>query len=852
MLSEVSGERYLCGVTGKKGRKPVDELTRGQSSMRHRSIAQPLVNLSPCQLSLKTLIIMKKIIATMAIGACLCSCGGSQKEVYKDSTAPVKDRVEDLLKRMTLEEKASLCSGLDFWHTKGVERLGIPSEMVSDGPHGLRKQDDKADHLGINDSIQAVCFPAGCATASSFNRELVTKLGETLGEECQAENVSTILGPAMNIKRSPLCGRNFEYYSEDPLVSTEMAGALVHGVQSKHIGTSPKHFMANNQEYHRLTSSSEMDERTMREIYLASFEGMVKKEKPWTIMNAYNKLNGTYLCENKEMLTDVLRREWGFDGYVMTDWGAMNDRVEALKAGCNLEMPSCEGATDVEIVAAVQDGTLDESVLDKSCEEYLNVIFKYEENRDKNAVFQHEKDHETAREIEEECIVLLKNEDALLPLSADKKVAFIGKYAEEPRYQGGGSSHINSFKTESAMDAVEFLATVKKENITFAKGFDDVEDKVDEALAAKAVEAAANADVAVIFAGLPDSFESEGYDRKHLGMPNCQNALIEAVAEAQPNTIVVLHNGAPIEMPWLGKVKAVLEAYLGGQAVGGAVVNVLYGNANPSGRLAETFPLRIQDTPCYLNYGGEHDKSVYSEGVFVGYRYYTSKEMEVLFPFGYGLSYTTFSYGNLTVDKKEFKESEKLLVSVDVTNTGACTGKEVVQLYVAPKGGTIIRPVRELKAFEKTELAPGETKTVTFELDSRAYAYWNTEIHDWHVETGAYEIQICRNAQEVLLSEEVQVESETVLPKVYTLNSTMGEIMADPKGKAILEQAMGEMEGMDGESTEEQMQDDSGVINDEMMAAMMEAMPLRQMLSFVPGVTKEALNQLVAALNAAE
>lgn len=583
-------------------------------------------------------------------------------------------KIKELVSKMTLEEKASLCSGLDFWHTKGVERLGIPSEMVSDGPHGLRKQDDKADHLGINDSIQAVCFPAGCATASSFNRELVTKLGETLGEECQAENVSAILGPAMNIKRSPLCGRNFEYYSEDPLVSTEMAGALVHGVQSKHIGTSPKHFMANNQEYHRLTSSSEMDERTMREIYLASFEGMVKKEKPWTIMNAYNKLNGTYLCENKEMLTDVLRREWGFDGYVMTDWGAMNDRVEALKAGCNLEMPSCEGATDAEIVAAVQDGTLDESVLDKSCEEYLNVIFKYEENRDKNAVFQHEKDHETAREIEEECIVLLKNEDALLPLSADKKVAFIGKYAEKPRYQGGGSSHINSFKTESAMDAVEFLATVKKENITFAKGFDDVEDKVDEALAAKAVEAAANADVAVIFAGLPDSFESEGYDRKHLGMPNCQNALIEAVAEAQPNTIVVLHNGAPVEMPWLGKVKAVLEAYLGGQAVGGAVVNVLYGNANPSGRLAETFPLRIQDTPCYLNYGGEHDKSVYSEGIFVGYRYYTSKEMEVLFPFGYGLSYTTFSYGNLTVDKKEFKESEKLLVSVDVTNTGACTG----------------------------------------------------------------------------------------------------------------------------------------------------------------------------------
>lgn len=760
-------------------------------------------------------------------------------------------KIKNMISQMTLEEKAGLCSGLDFWHTKGIERLGVPSEMVSDGPHGLRKQDQAADHLGINDSIKAVCFPAGCATASSFDRDLLRKLGETLGEECQAENISTILGPAMNIKRSPLCGRNFEYYSEDPLVSAEMAGALVHGVQSKNVGTSPKHFMANNQEYHRMTSSSEMDERTMREIYLASFEGMVKKEKPWTIMNSYNKLNGTYLCENKEMLTDVLRNEWGFDGYVMTDWGAMNERVEALKAGCNLEMPSCGGTTDAEIVAAVQKGELDEAVLDGRIEEFLNIIFRYEENRDKEAVFQHERDHGIARRIEEECIVLLKNEESILPLSADKKTAFIGKYAKAPRYQGGGSSHINSFKVESAMDAIKFCEKVKEENIIFAQGYDDTEDLTDEALLAEAVEAAGQAEIAVIFAGLPDNFESEGYDRKHMRMPDCQNRLIEAVTEVQPNTIVVLHNGAPVEMPWIGKVKAVLETYLGGQAVGGAVVNVLYGNANPSGHLAETFPLRLQDTPCYLNYGGEHDRSVYSEGVFVGYRYYASKDMEVLFPFGHGLSYTTFAYRNLSADKEQMTESETLTVTVDVTNTGEMAGKEVVQLYAAPKGGTIIRPVRELKAFEKIELAPGETKKVQFTLDRRAFAYWNTQIHDWHVESGEFELQIGRNAQDIVLSHSVALESEVNIPKVFDLNSTMGEILADPKGKAVLEQAMAAMTGAEeAQAMGEQAQGDGEAISNEMIVAMMEGMPLRQLVSFVPGVTKEALNQLILALNA--
>ena len=629
-----------------------------------------------------------------------------------------REKIIELISKMTLEEKAGLCSGEDFWHTKGIERLGIPAVMVSDGPHGLRKQEDEADHLGINDSIKAVCFPAGCATASSFDRDLLEELGEIIGNECQAENISTILGPAMNIKRSPLCGRNFEYYSEDPLVSSEMASAFVRGVQSKSVGTSPKHFMANNQEYHRMTGSSEMDERTMREIYLASFENMVKKEKPWTIMNSYNKLNGTYLCENKEMLSDILRDEWEFDGYVMTDWGAMNDRVEALKAGCNLEMPASGGETDKEIVEAVRSGELDETVLDQRCVEFLNIIFRYIENQDENAVFDREKDHEKARHIEEECIVLLKNKDSILPLSLEQKTAFIGKYAAAPRFQGGGSSHINSFKTESAMDALDAADGIKKENIIYAQGYDDLEDKTDDVLLQEAVEAAKSAETAVVFAGLPDSFESEGYDRTHMRMPQCQITLIEEVAKVQPDTVVVLHNGAPVEMPWIDKVKAVVEVYLGGQAVGGATVNVLYGNTNPSGHLAETFPIRMQDTPCYLTYGGEHDKSVYSEGVFVGYRYYASKEMNVLFPFGHGLSYTTFSYDNLTVERERIREGEKLRVSVDVTNTGNRFGKEVVQLYVEPKGGTVIRPIRELRAFEKIGLAPGETKTVTFLLQS--------------------------------------------------------------------------------------------------------------------------------------
>lgn len=751
--------------------------------------------------------------------------------------------IQDLIKQMTLEEKAGLCSGKDFWNTKAVSRLGIPSVMLSDGPHGLRKQEGKSDHLGLNESIPAVCFPAGCAIASSWDRESAAKLGITLANECQAENVSTILGPAMNIKRSPLCGRNFEYLSEDPIVSSELAIAYVQAVQSKNVVTTPKHFMANNQEFHRMTSDSIMDERTMREIYLASFENMVKQAKPWTMMGAYNKLNGTYLCENKLILTDILRDEWGFDGYIMSDWGAMNDRVDALKAGCELEMPGMTDRTDKELIAAVQSGDLDEELLNRAVERFLTVVFKYVDNRNQEAVFDREADHQVARELAEESSILLKNKDKILPLKTEQKIAFIGQYAKEPRYQGGGSSHINSFKLVSAVEASKEL------QVTYARGYDDSLDVAVEELEDQAVELAKKSDVAVLFIGLPDRYESEGYDRKHMQLPANQIALLERLSQVQENLVVVLHNGSAVEMPWIDKVKGVLEVYLGGQAVGEATVNLLYGEVNPSGRLAETFPLRLQDTPCYLHYGGENDKSVYHEGVFVGYRYYSSKEMPVLFPFGHGLSYTQFAYDNLVLSQTELTDIDKLLVSVDVTNTGHCYGREVVQVYVAAPNSKIIRPGLELRAFDKIGLEPGETKTVTVELDKRSFAYWDVESHDWLVEEGKYQIIIGRSAEEKILVADVAVSPVKTPRKVFHLNSTIGEVLADKHAGPLFEQMMGKtfVEYTEAQQVTENSQSDA--VNAEMMHAMMEGMPLRQLLSFVPGIEKPMLEDLIAALN---
>ncbi|WP_044296504.1 glycoside hydrolase family 3 C-terminal domain-containing protein [Robinsoniella peoriensis] len=747
--------------------------------------------------------------------------------------------VKELIGQMTVEEKAGLCSGQDFWHTKAVERLGIPAIMVSDGPHGLRKQDQEADHLGINDSIKSVCFPAGCALAASFDRQMTTRLGEALGEECQAENVAVILGPAVNIKRSPLCGRNFEYYSEDPYLASEIAASHIKGVQSKNVGTSIKHFLANNQEHRRMSSSSEMDERTAREIYLAAFEGAVKQSKPWTVMCSYNRINGTYACENKKYLTDILRDEWGFDGFVVSDWGAVNDRVDSLKAGLELEMPSSFGINDKKIAEAVKAGTLSEECLDEAVERVLNIVYKFVENRNENAVFDKEADHKLSKEIAAECMVLLKN-DQILPLDEKANTVFIGAFAKKPRYQGGGSSHINSFKVESALDAVAGM-----EHITYSPGFITEKDVIDEALIKEAVEAAKKAETAVVFAGLPDSFESEGFDRKHMRLPDCQNELIRQVAAVNKNTVVVLHNGSPVEMPWIQDVKAVLEAYLGGQAVGAATVDILFGKANPCGRLAETFPIRLEDNPSYLYYLGEGDKVEYREGVFVGYRYYDNKKMDVLFPFGHGLSYTSFVYSNLVLDKENMKDTETLRVTVDVTNAGTIKGKEVVQLYVAPLNGSIIRPVRELKGFDKIELNPGETKTVSFELEKRAFAYFDMEAGDWKVENADYEIQIGKSSRDIVAAASVHVESTSKKTRSYNRNTTFGDLMKDEKAMEIAGYLLKEVAVL-GDAADDALGESTTAMNE----AMMMYMPIRGVITFAQGkVSEEELDALLEKIN---
>ena len=759
------------------------------------------------------------------------------EERYMDA-----EKIRDLVKQMTLEEKAGMCSGADFWHTKSVERLEIPSVMLSDGPHGLRKQEEKGDHLGMGDSIEAVCFPAGCLSASSFDREMLRKLGETLGNECQAENVSVILGPAMNIKRSPLCGRNFEYYSEDPLVSTELATAYIEGVQSKHVGTSPKHFLANNQEHYRLTGSSEVDERTLREIYLASFEGAVKNAKPWTVMGSYNRVNGVFATENKKYLTDVLRDEWGFDGYVVSDWGAVNERVPGLKAGLDLEMPSSNGVNDRKIVEAVQNGELDEEILDRTCERILDVMYRYLENRDENAVFDREKDHDTAEKIAEESMVLLKNDGGLLPFDKNQKIAFIGHYAKEPRYQGGGSSHIHSSRVVSALEAAK-----ENDNILFAQGFTDEAEENNPALVEEAVKAAQQADAAVLFLGLPERYESEGFDRKHMKLPKCQNRLVEEILKVQKNVAVVLHNGSPVEMPWVDQVPAILESYLAGEAVGDAQYRILFGDVNPSGKLAETFPLRLEDNPTYPYYGREGEDAVYREGVLVGYRYYDTKHMDVLFPFGHGLSYTEFEYSDLELSAEKMKDTDTLQVSVIVKNTGNRAGKEVVQLYVAPKDPEFVRPEKELRAFEKISLEPGESRKVAFTLGKRAFAYWNITLHDWHVVSGEYEILIGKSSRDIAQQKAVQVESTVTVPYTFTKNSTFGEIFKRPEKMQAVMELFGAMGGvpMDPNAMKEQAGEGENV---EMMQAMLMYSPIRSMVGFM-GLEDEKVEAVLAKLN---
>ena len=752
--------------------------------------------------------------------------------------------IKSLVSQLTLEEKAGLCSGADFWHTKAVERLGIPASMVSDGPHGLRKQDEEVDHLGINDSIKAVCFPAASATAASFDREMLCRMGEAIGDSCQHEKLSVVLGPAVNIKRSPLCGRNFEYFSEDPYLAGQMASALIHGIQSRNVGTSIKHFAVNSQEHRRMSSSADVDERTLREIYFPAFETAVKQEQPWTVMCSYNRINGVFASENPWLLTEVLRGEWGFEGYVMSDWGAVSDRVAGVKAGLDLEMPASGGFNDRKIVEAVRSGKLDEAVVDQAVERILNIVYRFVEHAKPETPWDKEAQHLLAAEVAADCMVLLKNEEGILPLSREDEIAFIGEFAEKPRFQGGGSSHINCFKTTSALEAAEGL------KIRYARGYSVADDCATDEMIREAVEAARSARVAVVFAGLPDVYESEGYDRTHMRMPDCQNRLIEAVAAANPNTVVVLYNGSPVEMPWIGSVKAVLEAYLGGQAVGLATVRILFGEVNPSGKLPESFPKKLSDNPSYLFYGGEGDTAEYREGIFVGYRYYDRKETELLFPFGHGLSYTSFDFSDLRLSRDRITDQESLTATVRVTNTGKRAGKTVVQLYVGDCESSVFRPVRELKGFEKIFLEPGESKDVSFTLDKRSFAYWNTKIHDWHVESGEFRIEIGHSSRDIACCAAVQVDSTAEIPRRYDVNSIFMDLMQDPRADTVLKPLLDGIREMFMPSDEEQSDAAQEAISNEMSLAMVKYMPLRSILSFAGDKADPGLiDQILKALN---
>ncbi|HJA67780.1 MAG TPA: glycoside hydrolase family 3 C-terminal domain-containing protein [Candidatus Mediterraneibacter cottocaccae] len=694
-----------------------------------------------------------------------------------------KENIRKLVSELTLEEKAVLTSGRDNWFTKAVERLGIPSVRTSDGPNGLRTQEGEVNGLSEELSREAVCFPTSCTTAASFDTGLMEEIGHELGKESQAFGVNVLLGPGVNMKRSPLCGRNFEYFSEDPYLAGKLGAAYVKGVQSEGVGTGMKHFFANSQEHRRMDSSSEMDERTMREIYLTAFETIVKEAKPWTIMASYNKIDGVHATQNRKYLTDVLRGEWGFEGLVMSDWGATHDRAAAVLAGCDLTMPAEN--TDQALVKAVEEGTITEADLDACCVRILELAFRAAENQKKDVAFDYEGGHALARKAAEESMVLLKNEDHLLPLSPAKKTAFIGAFSESPRYQGGGSSHVTSRTVTDALTA----AKQEKLDVIYAPGYDLRTGETTDELIREAKAAAAAADAAVVFTGLPESMESEGVDRRHMHMPEGHNRLIREVCSENPNTVVVLHHGSPVEMPWISGPKAVLDAYLGGEAVGEAVVNILYGKVNPSGHLAETFPLRLEDNPSYLSYFGENGKVNYREGVFIGYRYYTTKKQSVLFPFGHGLSYTTFEYSDLHLNKDAMKSGDFLEVRVKVKNTGDRAGKAVVQLYVSPEHVEMIRPVRELKGFRKVYLEPGEEKEIAFHLPPRAFQYWSEQIHDWWTEKGTFRIQICENAEKVLLEKAVEMDAEPLPPEGgYTTGTPMGEFVKTTKGCQFIDE----------------------------------------------------------------
>ncbi|GFH41778.1 glycosyl hydrolase [Lactococcus hodotermopsidis] len=669
-----------------------------------------------------------------------------------------KQKAIDLVAQMTLSEKTSLLSGENTWQTKEIKRLGVPSLMMTDGPHGLRKQEDQSDNLGINASKKATAFPPAVTSAGAFDRELLYEMGVALGEEARAEQVSVLLGPGINIKRSPLCGRNFEYFSEDPYISGELGTAYIKGVQSKGIGVSLKHFAANSQEKWRMVSDSIVDERALREIYLSAFEKCVKNAQPWTVMSSYNKLNGIYTSESHRLLTEILRDEWGFDGVVISDWSAVNDRVIGVRAGLDLEMPNSGNFLDKIVAEAVKTGQLSETDLDKCVIRLVELALKAKKNKYFAATFSKEKHHQLACKIARESAVLLKNEAQILPISADKKIAIIGEFAKKPRYQGAGSSRINPFKVDNAFDALKTAGYA----LEYASG-KDLE---------KVTRLASECDLVLVFVGLTDDYESEGFDRETLAMPDSHNHMIETAAKANSQTIVVLQCGSPVAMPWADKVKGILLTYLCGQAGGQATADLLTGAQSPSGKLAETWPLKLEDTPSYRYFATNSRLVTYRESLFVGYRYYDTVACDVAYPFGYGLTYTDFIYSKAQITETGAK--------VTIENVGKMTGAEIVQLYIAaPADSKRPRPAHELKGFDKITLNPGEKKVVNFSYDDRTFAYYDVEKADWVTETGTYTVQIAASSRDIKASGEIQIQgiepSQTVNAVYQNIASAIDE-----------------------------------------------------------------------------
>ncbi|MDF2985107.1 MAG: glycosyl hydrolase [Eubacterium sp.] len=678
----------------------------------------------------------------------------------------------NIIEKMKLEDKIKLCSGADYWTTQAFPEYGIPSIRVNDGPHGLRIQLDKSDNLGINKSIPSTCFPAACTTSASWDRQLLGKMGEALAEEAIQEGTAVLLGPGVNIKRNPLCGRNFEYFSEDPYLAGELGAAWISGIQSRGVGASLKHYAGNSQENHRLCSDSIMDERALREIYLAAFEKAVKVARPATVMCAYNLLNGTYCSDNKYLLTDILREEWGFEGAVMSDWGATNHRAEAFKAGMELEMPGSRGYFDKAVLNAVRSGKLAEEYIDICVDRLLALIFTYSESLKQKAGFRYDVElhHRLAREIASQSAVLLKNEKNILPLDKSKSIAIIGELAVNLRYQGTGSSKITPHRISNVLEGFEEHGF----SYTYFKGYSEIGHKKSYGkselkLLEEAVKGAGQSHYAIVVVGLTEDFESEGFDRTNMELPPAHTRLINAIADINENVIVVLFGGSPVTMPWIDRVKGLVNMYLPGQAGGLAAADVLTGSVNPSGKLAETYPVKYEDVICSDSYGLNPKQVLYRESIYVGYRYYDKAEREVLFPFGFGLSYTAFEYSDLRIGGDV---AEDILVSLRIKNAGCVSGAEIVQLYVGKPENGVFSPEKELKCFDKVFLQPGEEKEVNFRLNSRAFSYYDTEKKEWLIQKGQYSILAGASSRDIRLKDMVILDGiektkKTAVPEWY-------------------------------------------------------------------------------------